>query len=166
MAYAPNPYGFMVVYDRECRNPSALPCGARKAADPTPAGALYLGIYHRLCQQAALRLTPLDNIRILSGLHGLLDLGTVIAPYEMRLGEPGSVTVDTVHAQAAAQGLLDAEDVIVLGGRDYSRVVTAGWPHARTSLAGSRGIGEQQQRLHRIAAVAVLDAAELHPKSA
>lgn len=56
-----------------------VPCGARNAADPTPAGALYLGTYHRLCQQAARRLTPLENTRILSGLHGLLDLDTVIA---------------------------------------------------------------------------------------
>ncbi|MFC9766455.1 hypothetical protein [Rhodococcus jostii] len=93
----------------------------------------------------------------------------MIAPYEMRLGEPGgSITADTVHEQAAAQGLLDAAEVVVLAGRDYSRIVTAVWPHARTSLAGSRGIGEQQQRLARIAAVggAAIDAAESHPRSA
>ncbi|NHU44968.1 hypothetical protein G9373_19795 [Rhodococcus sp. A14] len=145
-----------------------VPCGARKTVDPTPAGAHYLGTYHRLCQQAARRLAPLDNIRILSGLHGLLDLDTVIAPYEMRFGEPGSDIADTVHEQAAAQGLLDAEDVAVLAGRDYSRILTSVWPHARTPLTGSRGIGEQQQRLARIAAigVAALDAAESHPKSA
>ena len=147
-----------------------VPCGLRKrhGVEAVPAGALYLGTYHRLCQQAARRLTPLDNIRILSGLHGLLDLDTVIAPYEMRLGEPGSVTADTVHEQAAAQGLLDAKDVIVLAGRDYSRIVTTVFPHARTPLAGSRGIGEQQQRLARIAAVGVaaLEAAESHPRSA
>ncbi|WP_241962101.1 DUF6884 domain-containing protein [Rhodococcus opacus] len=94
-----------------------IPCGARKAAVPMPAGALYLGSYHRLCQKAAVRLTPRENIRILSGLHGLLNLDTVTAPYEMRLGEPGSVTADTVYEQAAAQSLLDAEDVVILAGR-------------------------------------------------
>ncbi|MFD6062719.1 hypothetical protein [Rhodococcus wratislaviensis] len=64
--------------------------------------------------------------------------------------------------------MLEAEDVIVLAGRDYSRIVTAVWPHARIPLAGSRGIGEQQQRLHRIATVgrAAIDAAESHPRSA
>ena len=30
---------------------------------------------------------------------------------------------------------------------DYSRIITTVFPHARTPLAGSRGIGEQQQRL-------------------
>ncbi|WP_319617830.1 hypothetical protein [Rhodococcus opacus] len=55
----------------------------------------------------------------------MLALDTVIAPYEMRLGEAGSVTADTVHEQAAALGLLDAEDVVVLAGRDYSPIVTA-----------------------------------------
>ncbi|MDH6292820.1 DUF6884 domain-containing protein [Rhodococcus opacus] len=118
-------------------------------------------------QQAARRLTPLENIRILSGLHGLLALDTVIAPYEMRLGEPSSVTAYTLHEQAAAQGLLETEDVIVLAGRDYSRLITTVFPHARTPLAGSRGIGEQQHRLHRIAAIGVAqtDAAESHPRS-
>ncbi|WP_349307044.1 DUF6884 domain-containing protein [Rhodococcus sp. USK13] len=82
-----------------------------------PAGALYLGSYHRLCQKAAVRLTPRKHIRILSGLHGLLNLDTVTAPYEMRLGELGSITADTVHEQAAAHGLLDTDDVIVLRSR-------------------------------------------------
>ncbi|WP_236581173.1 hypothetical protein [Rhodococcus sp. T7] len=84
------------------------------------------------------------------------------------MGEPGSVTADTVHAQAAEHGLLDAEDVIVLAGRDYSRIAAAVWPGARTPLVGSRGIGEQQQRLARIAALgmAAIGAAQSHPRSA
>ncbi|WP_241032096.1 DUF6884 domain-containing protein [Rhodococcus pseudokoreensis] len=114
-------------------------CGSRKrtGVGAVPAGALYLGTFHRLCQRAARRLAPVESIRILSGRFGLLPLDTVVAPYEMRVGEPGSVTADTVHAQASAQGLLDLEDVIVLAGRDYSRIVTAVWPQARTPPAGS-----------------------------
>jgi hypothetical protein len=101
-------------------------------------------------------------------MHGLVHLDTVIAPCEMRVGATGSVTADTVYEQAAAQGLVDADDVIVLAGRDYSRIAAAVWPHARTPLAGSRGIGEQQQHLARIAAIgaAVLDADGAHPRSA
>jgi len=96
----------------------------------------------------------------------LLDLDTVVAPYEMRLGRPGSVTADTVHAQAADRGLLGAPDVVVLAGRDYSRIVTAVWPHARTPLAGSRSMGEQLQRLAGIAGGGGLDHIGLHQKSA
>ncbi|MFD6062718.1 DUF6884 domain-containing protein [Rhodococcus wratislaviensis] len=78
-----------------------VPCGLRKrqGVEAVPAGALYLGSYHRLCQRAARRLALLKNIRILSGLYGLLTLDTVIAPYEMRLGEPGSATADTVSSR-------------------------------------------------------------------
>ncbi|WP_156517639.1 hypothetical protein [Rhodococcus sp. LB1] len=54
----------------------------------------------------------------------------------------------------------------MLAGRDYSRIVTAVWPHARTPLAGSRSMGEQLQRLAGIAAGGGLDHIGLHQKSA
>ncbi|MFV9454746.1 DUF6884 domain-containing protein [Rhodococcus sp. NM-2] len=168
MAVAAVPaHGVVPVTEEAAASPLVIvPCGGRKRGEPAPAGALYTGSYHRLCQEAACRLAPLEDIRILSGLHGLLDLDTVVAPYEMRLGSPGSVTADTVHAQAADRGLLGAPDVVVLAGRDYSRIVTAVWPHARTPLAGSRSMGEQLQRLAGIAAGGGLDHIGLHQKSA
>ncbi|MGH3801505.1 MAG: DUF6884 domain-containing protein [Pseudonocardiaceae bacterium] len=159
-------HGVVPVTDAGDPPPLVIVGGGRKRAEPAPAGALYTGSYHRLCQEAARRLAPLESIRILSGLHGLLDLDTVVAPYEMRLGSPGSVTVDTVLAQAEDRGLLGAPDVVVLAGRDYTRIVTAVWPLARTPLAGSRSMGEQLQRLAAIAAGGGLDHPGLHRKSA
>lgn len=129
-----------------------IPCGASKAPYARPAGNLYTGGYHRMTQRAAKALTTNANIRIISALHGLLNLEQVIDPYELRLGQPGSVTADCLIAQADTQGLLSHPDVVILGGRNYSRIAQFVWPDARTPLAGTRGIGEQQHRLARIAA--------------
>lgn len=129
-----------------------VPCGARKRDRPAAAKDLYISPYHRLCLRAAHALTAPGNIRILSGQHGLLDLDTVIEPYNLRLGDPGSVTVDDILGQATDAGIIDAPNVVALAGNDYARMVTATWPYARTPLAGSRGIGDQQHRLARIAA--------------
>lgn len=129
-----------------------IACGARKREHPAAAKDLYISAYHRLSLRAALAVTAPDNIRILSGLHGLLDLDTVVDPYDIRLGDPGSVTADQIVDQAADGGILDAPHVIALAGKQYSRMVTETWSHALTPLAGSRGIGDQQHRLARIAA--------------
>jgi hypothetical protein len=52
-----------------------------------------------------------DDVRvlILSALHGLVELDTIIEPYDVRMGDTGSVTAATVAAQAEALGLADAD---------------------------------------------------------
>lgn len=129
-----------------------VPCGSRKRDYPAPAKDLYISSYQQLCLRAAYALTAPANIRILSGRYGLLELDTEIEPYDLRLGQPGSVTADDIFDQAVNTGILDAPDVVALAGKDYTGMVTATWPHTRTPLAGSRGIGDQQHRLARIAA--------------
>ncbi|WP_241665907.1 YaaA family protein [Prescottella subtropica] len=131
-----------------------VPCGATKLStpEPVPAGQLYTGTYHRLGLRAAAALTDPSSTRILSALHGLLPLDRPVTPYNLRLGQPGAITTDTLRAQAAEQNLLEHPDVVLFGGRDYVDLAHRIWPHARTPLAGTRGIGEQQQRLAAIAA--------------
>lgn len=134
-----------------------VPCGATKASVPAPAGQFYRGTYHRLGLKAAAKLTGPESIRILSARHGLLPLHHVVDPYNLRLGDPGSVTATELHDQAADQNLLDRPDVILFGGRDYVGLARQVWPRALTPLAGTRGIGEQQQRLAAIAATGLLN---------
>ncbi|WP_214514939.1 DUF6884 domain-containing protein [Rhodococcus sp. WY5] len=129
-----------------------VPCGAAKAPCAAPAGELYRGSYHRLCLRAAKALTSPDFIRILSAKHGLLALDTVVEPYDLRLGKPGSITAEDLVAQAGQQGLLGHREVAILAGRDYTRIARAVWPQASAPLSGTRGIGEQQHRLLKIAA--------------
>jgi len=145
--------GVTPVYSETASHPLVIvPCGAAKAPFPRPAGELYTGSYHRLTRRAADALTSSDNIRIISALHGLLPLDQVIAPYDLRFGRPGSITAEQLQEQAHQQGLLGHPDVVILTGRDYTRLAQQVWPHTRTPLAGTPSIGEQQHRLARIAA--------------
>lgn len=126
-------------------------CGATKQAHAAPAGEMYLGSYHRACRKVAAALTSPDRVLILSALHGLLALDDVIDPYDLRMGQPGAVGAETVHDQAEARGLLDAESVVVLAGTAYVDVATAVWAHAHTPLKGVGGMGKQLAALAAMA---------------
>lgn len=128
-------------------------CGGRKRPGVAahPAGELYTGTYHRLCQRAALSLTDPDRVRILSARHGLVALDALLQPYDTRIGEPTAITTMTLREQTRTYGLLDQQDVLVLAGAAYARLVRAVWPHAHAPLAGAGGIGHQQHLLATIA---------------
>ncbi|MFZ4266581.1 DUF6884 domain-containing protein [Streptomyces arboris] len=124
-----------------------IPCASRKLTVPAPAGDLYQGSYHRACRQTADALTATGGTTvILSGLHGLLPLDRITAPYEMRMGDHGSVTPEQLRDQAQELGLADAPTVVVLAGAQYVTAARQVWPHASAPLTG-RGIGRQLQRL-------------------
>jgi hypothetical protein len=125
-----------------------VPCGGKKLPTAAPAGDLYIGSYHRACRRAAAARG--GRLLILSALHGLLDPATVIDPYDLRMGQPGSVTPAEVRDQAGALGILDAR-VTVLAGKAYADVVSAVWPDADRPLNGTRGMGEQLAALKDIA---------------
>jgi len=129
-----------------------IPCGGKKAGHRTQARSLYRGAYFRAGLTAARRLTSPDRIRILSAMHGLLRLDELVAPYDLRMGQPGSVTAERVLRQAAEQGLVDEPHVVVLGGKAYRDVARAVWPHAEDPLAGTRSMGEQMAALARMGA--------------
>ncbi|GGQ49861.1 hypothetical protein GCM10010250_21800 [Streptomyces althioticus] len=127
-----------------------IPCAARKLPHPAPAGELYVGTYHRACRAAADRLTADGGtLLILSDLYGLVPITQVLQPYDMRVGDPHSVTVGKLREQARELGVDEAQDVIVLAGRAYADHCRAIWPHAQAPLVGM-GIGRQLQRLAAI----------------
>lgn len=125
-------------------------CGAAKTPHPAPAGHLYTGSYHRACRRAADALTAHGGtVLILSALHGLTLLDAVIAPYELRMGQPGSITPAQLRDQAAALGVLDHRPVTVLAGAAYAAAALTVWPHATTPLSGL-GIGRQLAHLKHL----------------
>ncbi|MER5322309.1 DUF6884 domain-containing protein [Streptosporangium roseum] len=129
-----------------------VPCGSRKAETdaPVPAGELYTGSYHRATRRAAETLAGASGrVLILSALHGLVELDQMVAPYELRAGQAGTVDGETLRAQAAALGITDAHTV-VLGGRAYVKLAREVWPALAAPLEGTRGIGEQLSRLAAI----------------
>lgn len=124
-------------------------CGARKAARPTTAAAMYVGSYARQCLRAARVLAVDSDIRIVSARYGLLGLDEEIEPYETRLGTANAITAEQLHAQAAAAGLL-ARPVTVFAGAAYTRLARQVWPQASAPLAGLPGVGAHMQRLAEI----------------
>lgn len=126
-----------------------VPCGERKLSRPAPARDLYIGPYHRACLRAARRLAPDGRIFILSAKHGLLGLGDVIAPYKLRMGDPGCISASAVREQAARRGLVGVR-VLALGGRDYTAVCRAVWPDCLTPLEGVGTLGRQIAYLNLI----------------
>jgi len=129
-----------------------VPCGGKKLDRPAPAGEMYVGSYHAATRRAAAARGGL--LLILSAKYGLIDPETVIEPYDLRMGQPGSVTPGQVAGQAFALGVLGASRVTVLAGRSYADVIRRVWPAAERPLEGTRGIGEQHARLALMAGTA------------
>ncbi|GAB1646877.1 DUF6884 domain-containing protein [Krasilnikovia sp. MM14-A1259] len=127
-----------------------IPCGSRKLDRPAPAGEMYVGSYHRACARAAA--TRGGRVLIISAKFGLLDPSTVIEPYDLRMGQRGSVTAKQVREQAARLGVLDAPRVTVMAGRAYVALASQAWGrNVEQPLGGTRGIGQQMARLALLA---------------
>ena len=112
-----------------------LSCGKAKAASIRPARALYTGCYFRACLAHALSVSPPGRCLILSAKHGLLGLDDPIAPYDLRMGRPGSVTPARIAEQAGRRGL--AGPILSLCGASYNAaLIAAGLGPIRSPFAG------------------------------
>jgi uncharacterized protein YceK len=139
----------------ELRVVYVIACGARKAARPGPARDLYTGQGFRHALKAAeaqvawcaSRRIP-SAVLVLSALHGLITLDTVIAPYDLKPGRHGSISPAAVGAQAASLGIAWGCEVYALLPRPYLAVLDAAlrpeciW--VQDVYEGCRGIGEQR----------------------
>ncbi|GAA5020548.1 hypothetical protein GCM10023335_50400 [Streptomyces siamensis] len=123
-----------------------IPCGSRKLGRRARAADMYVGSYHRACRRTADALRP-DRLLILSARHGLLDLDDVIEPYDTPHGSADAVTAQVLLEQATLRAVVLVDPVVALGGARHVDLVRTVWPHARTPLAGTRGMGEQMARL-------------------
>ncbi|GJF30316.1 hypothetical protein KNE206_30160 [Kitasatospora sp. NE20-6] len=125
-------------------------CGKAKQDRRVTAGTLYTGSFHWACRYTGMELLrDGGRLYILSAAHGLLDLDTEIEPYDLTVGDPGSVNAGVVREQVLGRSLEDAK-VTVLAGSRYVDLVRAVWPDLEAPLSGARGIGEMKQRLGRI----------------
>jgi hypothetical protein len=57
------------------------------------------------------------------------------------------VTAQLILEQATLRDIVLLDPVVALGGIRHVGLVRSVWPHARTPLAGTRGMGEQMARL-------------------
>lgn len=132
----------------DCFEPElvVIPCGSRKLGRRARAADMYVGSYHRACRRAADALQP-DRLLILSARYGLLDLDDVIDPYDTPHGAAGAITDRDLLEQATLRHIVRLDPIVALGGARHAGLVRTIWPHARTPLAGTRGMGEQMARL-------------------
>jgi len=125
-----------------------IPCGAKKRKDRSPAYAMYLGTYFKINLRYALSITNREYIFILSAKYGLLGLEDEIEPYNIKMGDPGCVSVDFVLAQARRRDLL-GETAICLGGHLYTDVMRQIWCKHVVPLDCVGRMGYQMQWLKR-----------------
>jgi hypothetical protein len=110
-----------------------IPCGAAKADHATAAADLYTGsaFAHTLrAAQAEAAATERDlgattAVLILSAKYGLLALDDVVAPYDVKMGQPDSIGADALTAQAAALGIDYDTEVYALLPAAYRERLTA-----------------------------------------
>lgn len=140
-----------------------IPCGAEKLDHAAPARDLYVGTMFRHTLAAVAANASHDEqdgyatrILILSARYGLVELDTVIAPYQQRMADPGSITADELTAQALALGIDWGADVYAFLPSTYMTRLDAGLRpldvYAADVYEATGGIG-MQRRVNRIAAL-------------
>src|SRR5512139_2488723 len=90
-----------------------IPCSGQKLDHAAPAAELYVGQMFRHTFERATECARLDEaaglgparVLILSARYGLITPDTVIEPYELKMGAPGSVTPETLAVQAVDLGI-------------------------------------------------------------
>lgn len=84
-----------------------VPCCGEKLPHRAPARELYVGQMFRHTLAAALveARDGAATVLVLSALHGLVRLDDELEPYDLRVGDAGSVEPAAVRAQAEALGV-------------------------------------------------------------
>lgn len=126
-------------------------CGQAKQTVRATAEELYTGSYYRACMAYAQTLAPHEDIYILSAKWGLLRLSSELEPYNVTLGESGSIKVAYAQVQAQRFGIYGSCPV-VLGGQRYSLFCQQVFSHIVEPLRGIGGMGKQIAWLRRQAA--------------
>jgi hypothetical protein len=120
-----------------------VPCAMRKSGQAVaPAGEMYVGSYHLAARRAAAALAGSeDRVAILSAKFGLLWPSDRILDYDLRAGQPGTISAQTLRRQAHHLAVTGCR-VTVLAGSRYAALARQVWGELRHPLAGARGIGD------------------------
>lgn len=136
-----------------------IPCGAKKIWDVDPsrgvvkACSVYKSPFHTACQKYATAF--FTDWVILSAKHGfLLPDDLVPANYDVAFGTKNAaiMTAEALRHQRKEKGLMDYQEIIVLGGKKYRKVISEIFDeedHVTYPLAGCKGIGYMLQRLNK-----------------
>lgn len=95
---------------RECT--VIVPCGGAKLDGTHPARELYTGsaFRHQLAAAEAIVASEGGQVLILSALHGLVELDQPVASYDVKMGDPRSITAVELAIQMVERGLQGSDD--------------------------------------------------------
>lgn len=131
-----------------------IPCSGKKADEACEAVDLYLGSFFSQVLDSARSLVDDEHILILSAKHGLITLDTVIAPYDLKMGQRGSVGVDTLIEQAIDLGIGVDDTVMTMLPKAYERqlneAMTIVGPIPFDVFEANMGIGDMKQTAKKI----------------
>ena len=136
-----------------------IPCGSKKIWDkfphagPTPARDVYIVAFAGKCQEYAQTFYP-DSYYILSAKYGFLSPDELIPqPYNVTFKDISTnpISVSQLAAIAREKGFADVDQIVVLAGKDYVRILRAVFPKTKIiePLNGCRGIGEMMSRVNK-----------------
>lgn len=124
-----------------------IPCSFTKAREARPAAELYQGAFFTAALMAARSEVADDDIFILSAKHGLLALTDVVEPYDVAMGDAGSITDDELALSVIVRGLVDADVYALLPSKYFNkldRVLRAFDTYATPVYEATAGIGDQK----------------------
>lgn len=134
-----------------------IPCGSKKIWDTKPeagqteAKNVYIGSFHKKCQEYASRF--FEQWVILSAKYGiLLPQDLIPSNYDVSFNSKSEeiVSLSVLKDQIAKKHLADFDELVVLGGKEYRKVVehAFGCNHNfNYPLSECSGIGYMQQKL-------------------
>ncbi len=130
-----------------------VPCGAQKRETAAPADQLYTSQHFRLTYRAACKVAEDQDARvfILSALHGLVEPSAVLEPYDIKMGDAGSIKPPAIAEQLAA---INATTITTLLPRAYRQALEAAGADVVDLYASAPGIGYQRAIASRIVAAA------------
>ncbi len=99
-----------------------ITCGSSKCVTITKAEKMYVGAFFKAQLRYALKHFNREQIFILSAKYGLLTLDEKIAPYDLKMGQTGSIGADTLKIQAATMGIINNQ-ITSTAGKDYRAVL-------------------------------------------
>jgi len=141
---------------------AVVACGSKKIWDvdklagPTPARAAYIGTLFKLSRAYAERFA--DSWVILSAKYGFAEPHSIrLANYNVTFSKKSTnpVQLDTLRAQVREMHLDRFDQVIVLGGARYVRMVEESFTSSSTAVRAplkGLGIGQMQSRLKQAVA--------------
>lgn len=114
-----------------------LSCGSKKIDHQSPALALYCGSFFKAQRRWALSVVSYHQIYILSAKYGFLKATDKIEPYELKMGDKGSIDCKRLRHQAVELKLLEPTlDIVSLVGENYKKVLTQAVPNIKYPLDG------------------------------